>query len=116
MAPSPFCILHFSIPIFHSVIPMRRPWQIWLLFTLCLLAVVPPMVWVTSKAVELERSEIAARRQAEQEELVSSALWRIDARLTPLLAEEAARPDFVYQSFDNNGTFNTFSPGNFLAT
>jgi signal transduction histidine kinase len=77
---------------------MRRPWQVWLLYTLCVLAVAPALLWVTFKALELDRAEFAARRQAEQEEEVSRALWRIDARVTPLLAEEAARPDFVYQS------------------
>jgi signal transduction histidine kinase len=95
---------------------MRRPWQIWLLFTLCLLAVVPPMVWVTTKAVDLERLELAARLQAEQEEMVSSALWRIDARLMPLLAEEAARPDFVYQSFVGNSSLAQLDTSNFLTT
>jgi len=81
---------------------MRRPWQVWLLFVLCLMAVVPAMLWVTSKAFELDRAELAARRQAEQEVEVSRALWSIDARLTPMLAEEAARPDFVYQSIEGS--------------
>jgi signal transduction histidine kinase len=94
---------------------MRRPWQVWSLFTLCLLAAVPAMVWVTFKALELDRSELAARLQAEQEERVSSALWRIDARLTPLLAEEAARPDFVFQPLGNNDTFANVGADNFLA-
>src|SRR5215211_6325922 len=96
---------------------MSRPWQVWLVFTLCLLAAVPAMLWVTWNAVELDRSEFAARLQAEQEEVVSRALWRIDARLTPLLAEEAARPDFVYQSLDNERTadIDGFDPTNYLA-
>lgn len=73
------------------------------------------MVWVTYKAVELDRSEFAARLQAEQEERVNSALWRIDARLTPLLAEEAARPDFVYQSLGGNTALANVDVSNFLA-
>lgn len=95
---------------------MRRPWQVWSLFTLCLLAAVPAMVWVTYKALELDRSELAARLQAQQEEAVSSALWRIDARLTPILAEEAARPDFIYQLVDNRDTLANVGTGNFLAS
>jgi len=94
---------------------MRRPWQVWSLFTLCLLAAAPAMVWVTFKALELDRSELAARLQAEQEERVSSALWRIDARLTPLLAEEAARPDFVFQPLGNNDTLANVGADNFLS-
>jgi signal transduction histidine kinase len=87
---------------------MKRPWQIWLLFLLCLVIVVPAMGWLTLKALELDRAESLARRQAELEEDASRALWRMDARLTPLLAQEAARPYFVYRSFysapDENGT------------
>ncbi len=87
---------------------MKRPWQIWLLFLLCLAIVVPAMGWLTIKALELDRAEALARQQAELEEDVSRALWRMDARLTPLLAQEAARPYFVYRSFyaspDETGT------------
>lgn len=76
---------------------MRRPWQIWLLYALGLAIVLPAMAWLTLKALELDRAEAVARRQAELEEDVSRALWRMDSLLTPLLAEEAARPDFVYR-------------------
>ena len=76
---------------------MKRPWQIWLLFFIGLVVVLPSMAWLTLKALELDQAESIARRQAELEEDVSRALWRMDALLTPLLAEEAARPDFVYR-------------------
>lgn len=76
---------------------MKRPWQIWLLFALGLAAVVPAFAWLTVKAVELDRAESLARRQAALEKDISVALWRMDVLLTPLLAEEAARPDFVYR-------------------
>jgi signal transduction histidine kinase len=76
---------------------MKRPWQIWLLFALGLAAVVPAFAWLTVKAVELDRAESLARQQAALEKDISVALWRMDVLLTPLLAEEAARPDFVYR-------------------
>ena len=76
---------------------MRRPWQYWLLFGLGLAVVVPAMSWLTVKALELDRAEALARKQAELEEDISRALWRMDTFLTPLLAEEAARPDFFYR-------------------
>ena len=76
---------------------MRRPWQIWLLYALGLAIVLPAMGWLTLKALELDRAEAVARHQAEIEEDVSRALWRMDSLLTPLLAEEAARPDFVFR-------------------
>ena len=76
---------------------MKRPWQVWLLFCLGLAVVVPAMVWLTVKAIELDRAELLARRQAEFEEDVSRALWRMDSLLFQLVGDEAARPDFVYR-------------------
>src|SRR5688572_24857741 len=71
---------------------MKQPWQIWLLYTLGLIAVVGAFAWLTMRALELDRAESLARRQAELEEDVTATLWRMDSILTPLLAEEAARP------------------------
>lgn len=99
---------------------MKRPWQIWSLYLLCMAVVVSAMVWLTMKAGELDRAEAAARRQAEAarseaedarlreeaarrraelEEDVSLALWRMDTWLAKLIALEAARPHFVYRPY-----------------
>ncbi len=85
---------------------MKRPWQIWLCYALCLACVLPAMAWLTYKALESDRmgaesrrAAEVARRQAEIQELVGSALWRMDWMLTPLIAQEAARPYYVYESF-----------------
>lgn len=75
---------------------MKRPWQIWFLYAVGLAGVATAFAWLTVKALELDRAESLARRQAEQEEHISKALWIMDARLTPLLAAEAARPEFFY--------------------
>ena len=77
---------------------MKRPWQIWLVYAVGLSALVGAFAWLTIKALELDRAEMLARRQAEREEDISRALWRMDALLTPLLAEEAARPESVYRA------------------
>ena len=76
---------------------MLRPFHIWLLFLLGLALVLPPMGWLTIKALELDNAELAARQQVELEERVSRALWRMDVFLSPLLAQEAARPEFLYK-------------------
>ena len=78
---------------------MKRRWLVCLLFGLCLAAGRTAMGWLTVTALELDRAELAARRQAELEEKVSLALWRMDTLLAPLLAQEAARPHFVYRAF-----------------
>ncbi len=78
---------------------MRRPWQIWLVFGLCLAVVLPAMAWLTHKTIEADRAEWIARLSAAREEAVGSVLWQMDTELTTLLAQEAARPSFVYTSF-----------------
>jgi signal transduction histidine kinase len=54
-------------------------------------------------AIDLDQAEIAARQQAELEEDISRALWRMEVKLMPILAKEAARPYEVYQPFLSGG-------------
>jgi signal transduction histidine kinase len=56
------------------------------------------MGWLTLKAIELDRAEALARRQTDLEESIGRALWRMDVKLMPHLAREAARPYAVYSS------------------
>lgn len=78
---------------------MRRPWQIWVWFTICLIMVVPALLWLTHRALLLERAEAVAQQQADREEEVGSALWQLDAELTQLIAPEIARPAVFFQPF-----------------
>jgi len=59
--------------------------------------VLPAMTWLTYMVIDLDQAEIAARQQAELEEDISRALWRMEVKLMPILAKEAARPSSVYQ-------------------
>ena len=85
---------------------MRKPWQIWTVFLLCLLAVAMAMSWLSFKIIRLDalretdriETELA-RREAELQERVSSALYRMDLMMLPLVAQEAARPYYLYHSF-----------------
>lgn len=85
---------------------MKKTWHIWSLFFLCLLAVAIAMSWLSLKTIRLDalresdRAETElARREAELQERVSSALYRMDLKMLPLVAQEAARPQYMYQSF-----------------
>lgn len=78
---------------------MKHPWHYWLLYVLGLVIVFATLGWLTRQALELDRAESTARHQAEVEENVGRALWRMDVRLMPLIATEAARPHFLYQPF-----------------
>ncbi len=85
---------------------MKHPWQYWTLYAACLAIALPAMGWLSLQALRLDREQMAsahqtelARREAELQELVSSSLWRMDGLLTPLIAGEAARPYYLYESF-----------------
>jgi hypothetical protein len=69
-------------------------------------AVTVAMSWLSLKTLHLDalretdRAETEmARREAELQERVSSALYRMDLKMLPLVAQEAARPAYLYQSF-----------------
>ena len=77
---------------------MKRYWLIWTLFGLFLAVVMAAMGWVSAVAWRLDRAQAAARRQADIDERVQRALWRLDPALAPLIAQESVRPYFVYSS------------------
>ena len=78
---------------------MRHTRTIWLVFALALGVAAGGMGWLTHTALQLDRQEAAARKLAEEEELVRLALWRMDAVLVGVMVQEGARPHFHYQSF-----------------
>lgn len=62
------------------------------LYLLCALAVIEGLGWITWRTIRLER-------QSRTETVVRLALWRMDSALTPIIAQEAARPYFHYLPF-----------------
>jgi signal transduction histidine kinase len=78
---------------------MNRPLHIWLLFGLCVAVLMAAMGWVSFTALQLDRSQAETRRQADFEEKVRLALWRMDSALAPLVAQETSLPYFYYQPF-----------------
>lgn len=75
----------------------QRLW--WLGFTLGVTVIVAAMGWVTLTALDLQRGQATARRQAFREENARLALWRLDSLLTTIVAREAARPAAAYRAF-----------------
>jgi hypothetical protein len=57
------------------------------------------MTFLTIKASSLEEAEARARGEARRQEILRLALWRMDSWMTSLIAREAARPWFHYQTF-----------------
>ena len=68
---------------------MNRPWQIWLAFSMAVAILIGAVGWLSVKAIESEKAEIAAAQQARLDEVASLALWRMDSFVTPLVAQEA---------------------------
>ncbi len=85
---------------------MKKPWQIWTAFLLCLSALVLAMLWLSFKTIEMDQAREndrveteQARRQAELQERISSALYRMDLKLLPLVSLESSRPHYLYEPF-----------------
>jgi signal transduction histidine kinase len=79
----------------------------WIGFVACLAVVLAAMGWISMAAVQADRAEKEARRQAILEQKARVALWRMDTAMARLLAQESARPYFVYRSFyPANRSFN----------
>ncbi len=85
---------------------MKKPWQIWSVFLFCLSGLVLAMLWLSFKTIKLDAAREndrveteLVRRQAELQERISSALYRMDLKLLPLVSQEASRPHYLYKSF-----------------
>src|SRR3954467_4097505 len=76
---------------------MKRPWQVWLLFAVCVIAAGAGMVWLTQQALRADERRRIAEGEAELEQRVSLALWRMDTELAPILAAEVIRPPAEYR-------------------
>jgi signal transduction histidine kinase len=80
---------------------MKRPWQVWVVFLVCVVGAAGAMVWLTRQALRADELRREAEAETELEQEVSLALWRMDTALAPIIAEEVIRPPSAYQS---NGT------------
>ena len=72
-----------------------RPWHVWTAYALCLAVAAAALVALTYRALESDRSEARARREAALEENCRLALWRMDSTAATLVARESATADGV---------------------
>jgi signal transduction histidine kinase len=80
---------------------MKRPWQVWLVFTACVLSLLAGMVWLTRQTLQADRLRRAAEAQRELEQRLSLALWKMDTELAPIIAAEVIRPPSAYRDQDS---------------
>ena len=57
------------------------------------------MFWVSATMLRLEEAEFENNRQALRAENERLALWRMESAVVPLIAQENARPHWMYRSF-----------------
>jgi signal transduction histidine kinase len=76
---------------------MKRPWQVWLVFAICVVGAAAAVAVLTRQALQANYLRQAAQAEAELEQRVSLALWRMDTELAPLVAAEIVRPPSSYR-------------------
>lgn len=83
---------------------MKRPWQVWLVFAACVLGAFSGMAWLTQQALRADERRRVAEAEAELEQRVSLALWRMDTELAPIIAAEVIRPPAEYRPVGGSAT------------
>src|SRR6187401_992911 len=71
---------------------MNRPWLIWLLSLLCAAGIFGAMGVITHRSLNLEREWVQARADAELQERLRLALWRMETEASALMIDENNRP------------------------
>ncbi|MGI5864702.1 MAG: ATP-binding protein [Myxococcales bacterium] len=74
-----------------------RPWHTFAAFGACLALVAGAVAGISATVLDLARSEARARHQADVEERVRLALWRMDSAAAPIVARESARPPQAFE-------------------
>ncbi len=69
----------------------------WLIFWCSVALALGALAWVTVEVIALEKRQAVAHIEAQRQESIRRALWRMDSRMAPILAIEASRPYTDYQ-------------------
>lgn len=77
---------------------MKSQKRTWYVFSLCIVVVIVSLGWLSWKFLKLERLELESHREAEYQESLRLALWRIDSTLTSIIAIESARSAESYRT------------------
>lgn len=93
---------------------MTSPRTSWLIYALCSLVVLATIGWLLRGSLEADKLRFQAEQGALREQDVRLALWRMDTKLAPLIAEETARPHYAYQPTGNAQSLLAISPYNVL--
>jgi len=76
-----------------------RPFLRWFLFLTCLAVFGGVLVWISLRMLDLESQRRRTAEDAQVQEKVRLALWRMDSLASTLLIRENSRPAWHYQAF-----------------
>ncbi len=76
-----------------------RPALRWFLFIACLAVFGAAMAWISLRMLDLEEQRKTTAKDAQVQEKVRLALWRMDSLASALLIRENSRPAWHYQAF-----------------
>src|SRR5262245_53436591 len=76
-----------------------KPWRAWMIFLCCLAALAGAMAFTTHVLQQIDAERASAARERAEQDAIRAALWQMDAEVSSLVADEAARPYFEYFSF-----------------
>jgi signal transduction histidine kinase len=88
----------------------------WLVYAAGALAVVAATAWISAHTLAAERAAATARAETTHGERVRLALWRLEARLAPLVAREAAWPPAAFSPFIADAGGMVPAAGGFCST
>jgi signal transduction histidine kinase len=78
---------------------MKRPLHVWITFVACLGLLLAATGWVVWHTLGLESARERAAVEADRQERVRLALWRMDFQASSLLLRENARPPHDFRAF-----------------
>jgi signal transduction histidine kinase len=78
---------------------MKRPLHVWITFIACLGLLLAATGWVVWHTLGLEAARERAAVEADRQERVRLALWRMDFQASSLLLRENARPPHDFRAF-----------------
>ena len=98
---------------------MRKPLHIWIIFLACFVLLLAAMGWLGWHTLALERERETGARDAERQERIRLALWRLDFQASALLMRENARPPHDFRPFHSpeglvNKTYSNVAKGEVL--
>ena len=90
----------------------QRRSKLWFAFWAGVLLVIAALGWASYTVYSLEERSAESRAMNQRQELIRLALWRMDSRLAPMIALEAARPIEDYRAaIKDKENASDFLPG-----